>query len=65
MSEEMKEPGFFNPDLRVNTVRRAAASELADYKVPERILIVAELPRNALQKADKPRIRALVEKAIG
>jgi len=23
MSEEMKEPGFFNPDLKVNTVRRA------------------------------------------
>jgi non-ribosomal peptide synthetase component E (peptide arylation enzyme) len=48
----------------VNMVRRAAAAELADYKVPERILIVPELPRNALQKADKPRVRALVENAI-
>src|SRR5204862_7657643 len=27
MSEEMKEPGFFNPDLRINTVRRAATEE--------------------------------------
>ncbi|HEV8291609.1 MAG TPA: sulfotransferase domain-containing protein [Tepidisphaeraceae bacterium] len=27
MSEEMKEPGFFNPDLRVNTVRRADTEE--------------------------------------
>jgi non-ribosomal peptide synthetase component E (peptide arylation enzyme) len=50
--------------LDVNMVRRAAAAELADYKVPERILIVPELPRNALQKADKPRVRALVENAI-
>jgi acyl-CoA synthetase (AMP-forming)/AMP-acid ligase II len=50
--------------LDVNMVRRAASSELADYKVPERILIVPELPRNALQKADKPRVRALVENAI-
>jgi acyl-CoA synthetase (AMP-forming)/AMP-acid ligase II len=49
--------------LDVDMVRRAAASELADYKVPERILIVPELPRNALQKADKPRVRALVENA--
>src|SRR5438132_633868 len=27
MSEEMKEPGFFNPDLRVNTARRADTEE--------------------------------------
>jgi len=27
MSEEMKEPGFFNPDPRINTVRRAATEE--------------------------------------
>lgn len=27
MSEEMKEPGFFNPDLRINLVRRAATEE--------------------------------------
>src|SRR6267142_704411 len=27
MSEEMKEPGFFNPDLKVNTVRRADTEE--------------------------------------
>jgi hypothetical protein len=27
MSEEMKEPGFFNPDLRINLARRAATEE--------------------------------------
>src|SRR5687767_6541194 len=27
MSEDMKEPGFFNPDLRVNLVRRAATEQ--------------------------------------
>jgi len=27
MSEEMKEPGYFNPDLRINTVRRAKTEE--------------------------------------
>lgn len=27
MSEEMKEPGYFNPDLRINVVRRAKTEE--------------------------------------
>jgi len=27
MSEEMKEPGFFNPDLKINLARRAATEE--------------------------------------
>jgi hypothetical protein len=27
MSEEMKEPGYFNPDLKINLVRRAATEE--------------------------------------
>ena len=34
---------------------------LARYKVPERIAFVETLPRNAMQKIVKPRLRSLFE----
>jgi long-chain acyl-CoA synthetase len=41
-------------DILVST-----ATRIADYKVPERLHVVAEIPRNALGKIDRRRLRAL------
>lgn len=38
-------------------VREALRTELANYKVPKRVLVVDELPRNALGKIVKARLR--------
>lgn len=42
-------------------LRAACASELARYKVPEHWFFVAEMPRNAMNKIVKPRLRELLE----
>jgi long-chain acyl-CoA synthetase len=41
-------------------VRCVCAERLADHKVPERIVILAEMPRTSLGKPDKPAMRRLL-----
>ncbi|MEX2049494.1 MAG: acyl-CoA synthetase [Gemmatimonadota bacterium] len=48
-------------DLSANELRAFAKELLAPYKVPKQILIVADLPRNAMGKVTKPAVRALFE----
>lgn len=42
-------------ELRVH-----AANVLADYKVPERILLIAEIPKGLTGKVDRRRLRAIL-----
>lgn len=37
---------------------------LAGYKVPSRLVVVDELPRNAVGKIDRARLRALASAAV-
>jgi acyl-CoA synthetase (AMP-forming)/AMP-acid ligase II len=47
----------------LDEIRRYASSELADYKVPERWLVVDAVPRNRLSKIDRRSAAALFESA--
>ncbi len=47
--------------LESEELRAHAVSQLARYKVPETIRFVGELPRNAMNKVVKPRLRSLFE----
>jgi acyl-coenzyme A synthetase/AMP-(fatty) acid ligase len=40
-----------------------ARESLADYKQPRQLLILPELPRNALGKVLKPALRTMAERA--
>jgi acyl-CoA synthetase (AMP-forming)/AMP-acid ligase II len=42
-------------------LKRYVGSELARYKVPERVRFVEEMPRNAMNKIVKPRLRSLFD----
>jgi long-chain acyl-CoA synthetase len=44
----------------VDELRRFVAERLAAYKVPERIIILPELPLNATGKVDRKKLHALV-----
>ncbi len=44
----------------VDAVRAAARERLAGYKVPRRLVVVDELPRNAMGKVEKARLRAML-----
>lgn len=44
-------------------LRSWAKERLAIYKVPSRLLVVPELPRNAMGKVVKPDVRKLIERA--
>ena len=46
--------------LDLAELRAFARGRLAPYKVPRQILIVEELPRNALGKVVKPRVKELI-----
>ena len=48
-------------DLTREELRDWAAERMARYKVPSLVLRVAELPRNAMGKVSKPRVRAWFE----
>lgn len=48
-------------DLNLEELRAWAKSELAPYKIPTRLKIVDELPRNAMGKVQKPRVCELFE----
>jgi malonyl-CoA/methylmalonyl-CoA synthetase len=45
--------------LDLPTVRDWCRARLSVYKIPQRLLIVPELPRNAMGKVTKPAVRAL------
>ena len=45
------------------TLREWAKGRLAPYKVPQRVVFVNDLPRNAMGKTVKPKVRALFEEA--
>lgn len=47
--------------LAPEALRQFAKSRLAPYKVPKDVLIVDELPRNAMGKVRKPEVRELFE----
>jgi acyl-CoA synthetase (AMP-forming)/AMP-acid ligase II len=49
------------PDLQPEQIREHLAKALADYKVPSRIAVVNEIPRNFFGKPDKPVIRRCLE----
>ena len=46
-------------ELRPDDVTRALGTELAAFKRPKRVVIVDELPRNAMGKVQKAELRAL------
>jgi malonyl-CoA/methylmalonyl-CoA synthetase len=49
--------------LTLSSLRHWAKALLAVYKVPSRLLIVTELPRNAMGKVTKPTVAKLFEKS--
>jgi long-chain acyl-CoA synthetase/feruloyl-CoA synthase len=48
------------PSGIVNEVLETARTRLADYKVPERLQVVATIPRNALGKTDRKALLAMM-----
>ncbi|WP_395740390.1 acyl-CoA synthetase [Prosthecobacter sp.] len=48
-----------NATLDLPTLRDWCKGRLSVYKVPQRLLVVTELPRNAMGKVTKPAVRAL------
>ncbi len=52
----VREPGG---DLEPEAISSALASQLAAFKRPKRIVVVGELPRNAMGKVQKAELRAL------
>ncbi len=44
--------------LDVEALRTACRDRLAGFKVPKQIVIVADLPRNAMGKVEKAKLRA-------
>ena len=49
--------------LNRDMLREWAKGRLAPYKVPQRVFFVRELPRNAMGKIVKPKVRAMFEEA--
>jgi malonyl-CoA/methylmalonyl-CoA synthetase len=48
-------------ELTLDVLRNWAKAHLAPYKLPTRLLIVDELPRNSLGKVHKPTVRRLFQ----
>ncbi len=48
-----------NATLDLSALREWCKGRLSVYKIPQRLLVVAELPRNAMGKITKPAVRAL------
>jgi malonyl-CoA/methylmalonyl-CoA synthetase len=48
-------------DIAREELREWAAERMARYKIPSRVLRVAELPRNAMGKVSKPRVKEWFE----
>ena len=49
----------------LDAVLAAARTRLADYKVPERLVAVDAIPRNALGKVSRDDVTAIVQRALG
>ena len=49
-----------NATLDLKTLREWCKDRLSVYKVPQRLKVVSELPRNAMGKVTKPAVKALV-----
>lgn len=47
--------------LNLKDLRRWAKEKMAAYKIPGRLLVVDELPRNAMGKVTKPEVKALFQ----
>ena len=47
------------PSLELPALREWSKGRLSVYKIPQRLLVVKELPRNAMGKITKPAVRAL------
>jgi len=45
--------------LEIEDLRKWAGERLSTYKVPKRLAVVAELPRNAMGKVMKPAVKGL------
>ena len=52
------EPGSAEPAEVEDRLQRAAGEELAAYKHPRRYVFVEELPRNAMGKIDRARLKS-------
>jgi len=50
-----------NAALDIAALRDWCRERLSVYKIPQRMLVVAELPRNAMGKVTKPAVRALFQ----
>jgi malonyl-CoA/methylmalonyl-CoA synthetase len=48
-------------ELDLAALRAWCRDRLSVYKIPQRLLVVAELPRNAMGKVTKPAVRALFQ----
>jgi long-chain acyl-CoA synthetase len=48
-------------DLSVDDIAERCRRELAKYKVPERIVVLPSVPRNAMGKIDRTVVRGLVQ----
>ena len=48
-----------DPALTVEAITAHCRTQLAKYKVPERFVVVDDLPRNAMSKVDRKAVGAL------
>ena len=48
-------------ELELSTLREWCKERLSVYKIPQRLLVIDELPRNAMGKVTKPAVQALFE----
>jgi long-chain acyl-CoA synthetase len=46
-------------------VLRDLSTRVASYKMPERLIVVDQLPRNSLGKVDRAKLRAIGERLDG
>jgi acyl-CoA synthetase (AMP-forming)/AMP-acid ligase II len=58
-------PARPDPAPSPDELRRWCRDRLADYKVPDRIELVADLPRNSMLKVDKRLLRGRAEPVVG
>ena len=55
-------PGYDASTL--DAVLQAARTRLADYKVPEHLIAVNAIPRNALGKVNREKVAAMVQRSL-
>ncbi|WP_208545998.1 AMP-binding enzyme [Paraburkholderia hospita] len=45
--------------IKIEDVLRDLSTRVASYKMPERLIVVDQLPRNSLGKVDRARLKAI------